>query len=216
MGGGSPNGLRMAAAYGAEAVLHVPGGVRNVPMPESWEFDIEFDETNGHLTRVAKGDNEKYKAYIEAHNRSMDSSREYVKKLIPVAEGDQGDRRPGERVEQLLREAVDLQVDGGLVQEPLGQGLLRRRQSRQVPYAARSLDPRVRSPWWPRSTSRTSSSIRTTTAGISSIPATEASTGRLVRQAFDDVGYNGWLTIEDGGIPYPEFSKRMDLIIAGK
>jgi hexulose-6-phosphate isomerase len=36
-----------------------------------------------------------------------------------------------------------------------------------------------------------------------------------VRQAFEDVGYNGWLTIEDGGIPYAEFNKRLDLIIAG-
>lgn len=37
-----------------------------------------------------------------------------------------------------------------------------------------------------------------------------------VRQALDDVGYHGWLTIEDGGIPCPEFNKRLDLIIAGK
>lgn len=27
-----------------------------------------------------------------------------------------------------------------------------------------------------------------------------------VGQAFEDVGNNGWLTIEDGGLSYPEFS----------
>ncbi|MCX7825564.1 MAG: sugar phosphate isomerase/epimerase, partial [Verrucomicrobiae bacterium] len=37
-----------------------------------------------------------------------------------------------------------------------------------------------------------------------------------VRQAIEDVGYNGWLTIEDGGLPLEEFSRRLDLIIAGK
>ena len=47
-------------------------------MPDPWQYDIEFDETSGHLTRVVRGDNEKYKAYIDAHNRSMDSAREDV------------------------------------------------------------------------------------------------------------------------------------------
>jgi hexulose-6-phosphate isomerase len=37
-----------------------------------------------------------------------------------------------------------------------------------------------------------------------------------VRQAFDDIGYGGWLTIEDGGLSYAEFSRRLDLIIAGQ
>ena len=37
-----------------------------------------------------------------------------------------------------------------------------------------------------------------------------------VRQALDDVGYNGWLSIEDGGLPLDEFNRRLDLILAGK
>ena len=86
MGGGSPAGLRAAQAYGADAVLHVPGGVGGVPMPEPWEFDIEFDDKTGHLTRVVAGDNAKFAPYIQAHNRAMDGSRESVKRLIPIAE----------------------------------------------------------------------------------------------------------------------------------
>jgi hexulose-6-phosphate isomerase len=77
--------LRAAQGYGADAILVVPcrtGG----PMPEAWDFKIEFDEKNGHLKSVVAGDNEKYKAYIEAHDWATDSSREAVKKLIPVAE----------------------------------------------------------------------------------------------------------------------------------
>ena len=37
-----------------------------------------------------------------------------------------------------------------------------------------------------------------------------------VRQALEDVGYNGWLTDESRGLPLKELSKRFDLIIAGK
>ena len=38
-----------------------------------------------------------------------------------------------------------------------------------------------------------------------------------VRRALDDVGYNGWLTIEGSdGLSLDEQSKRLDLILAGK
>jgi hexulose-6-phosphate isomerase len=37
-----------------------------------------------------------------------------------------------------------------------------------------------------------------------------------VRKALDDVGYNGWLSIEDGGLPLEEFNRRFDLILAGQ
>jgi len=37
-----------------------------------------------------------------------------------------------------------------------------------------------------------------------------------VRRALDDVGYDGWLTIEDGGLPLKEFGRRIDLIVAGR
>jgi hexulose-6-phosphate isomerase len=37
-----------------------------------------------------------------------------------------------------------------------------------------------------------------------------------VRRALDDIGYDGWASIEDGGLPLAEFSRRFDLIEAGK
>jgi hexulose-6-phosphate isomerase len=36
-----------------------------------------------------------------------------------------------------------------------------------------------------------------------------------MRQALDAVGYNGWITVEDNGLPLPEFAARLDKIIAG-
>lgn len=77
--------LRAAQGYGADAILVVPCRIGGT-MPEAWDFKIEFDDKNGHLKSVVAGDNEKYKAYIEAHDWATDSSREAVKKLIPVAE----------------------------------------------------------------------------------------------------------------------------------
>jgi len=78
--------LRAAQGYGATTILLVPCRIGGMPMPEAWDFKIELDEKNGHLKSVAAGDNEKYKAYIEAHDWATDSTREAVKKLIPIAE----------------------------------------------------------------------------------------------------------------------------------
>jgi hexulose-6-phosphate isomerase len=77
--------LRAAQGYGATTILLVPCRIGGV-MPDPWDFKIEFDEKNGHLKKVVDGDNEKYKAYIEAHDWATDSTREAVKKLIPIAE----------------------------------------------------------------------------------------------------------------------------------
>jgi len=215
MGGGSPGGLRVAAACGAEAVLHVPGGVRGVPMPEPWEFDIEFDETNGHLTRVVKGENEKYRAYIEAHNRSMDSAREYVKKLIPVAE------------ETKVVIALENVWNNFCVKPSVFKWMV---ASFGSPWVRAYFDvgnhvkyltlPEV----WIREFGPLLAKVHIKDFKLN----LDGHGGRFVhprdgsvnwpgvRQAFDDAGYNGWLIIEDGGLPYPEFSKRLDLIIAGE
>ena len=60
----SADALRTAQAFGAETVLLVPcrisgggnrpGAISKGPvlrMPRAWEFQIEFDPANGHLTR---------------------------------------------------------------------------------------------------------------------------------------------------------------------
>jgi L-ribulose-5-phosphate 3-epimerase len=215
MGGGSANGLRVAAICGADAVLHVPGGVRDVPMPEPWEFDIEFDETNGHLTRVVKGDNEKYKAYIEAHNRSMDSARERVAALIPVAE------------ETKVVIALENVWNNFCVKPAIFKWMV---ASFKSPWVKAYFDvgnhvkyitpPEV----WIREFGSLLAKVHIKDfqlnpdnhGGRFVHPRDGSVNWPAVRQALDDVGYNGWLTIEDGGIPLAEFNKRLDLIIAGK
>jgi len=215
MGGGSPNGLRVAAIYGADAVLYVPGGVRDVPMPEPWEYDIEFDEANGHLTSVVKGDNGKYKAYIETHNRSMDSARAYVKNLIPVAE------------ETKVVIALENVWNNFCVKPSIFKWMV---ASFKSPWVKAYFDvgnhikyitpPEV----WIREFGPLLAKIHIKDfklnpdnhGGKFVHPGDGSINWPAVRQAFEDVGYNGWLTIEDGGIPYPEFNKRLEKIIAGQ
>ena len=215
LGGGSPDGLRAAAACGADAVLHVAGGVRDAPMPEPWEFDIEFDQTNGHLTRVVKGDNEKFKVYILAHNLSMDAVREYVKKLIPVAE------------ETKVVIALENVWNNFCVKPAIFKWMV---ASFGSPWVKAYFDvgnhvkyltpPEV----WIREFGPLLAKVHIKDFKLSPDshggkfvhPRDGSVNWPAVRQAFDDAGYNGWLSIEDGGLPYPEFNKRLDLIIAGE
>jgi len=37
-----------------------------MPMPEAWEFEIDFDAKTGHVSKVAAGDNRRYEQYIAA------------------------------------------------------------------------------------------------------------------------------------------------------
>ncbi|MEY4940193.1 MAG: hypothetical protein RIQ93_1928, partial [Verrucomicrobiota bacterium] len=86
--------LRTAHWLGAETILLVPcrvgeraaGRSPALAMPEPWEFDIEFNPKNGHVTRVVKGDNARFSDYIAAQNKATDTSKTELKKLIPLAE----------------------------------------------------------------------------------------------------------------------------------
>ena len=210
----SADALRAAAAYGASAVLLVPCRIGGMPMPEAWDFNIEFDEKNGHITKVVDGDNSKYQQYIEAHNYSTDSSVEQVKKLIPVAEESKVFIalenvwnnlwvKPAifkHFVASFNHPMVKAYFDiGNHVKYAPPQDWIKALGLLTVKYHVKDfklnadghggtfVHPRDGSIDWP-----------------------------LVRKTIDDVGYNGFLTIEDGGLPLAEFSRRLDLIIAGK
>lgn len=88
--------VRSAQAFGADTVLlvparveaHTPGGAGNrngILMPRPWEFLLEWDQ-KGHISRAVAGDNAPYAEYIRAQNHAVDTSTEMVKRLIPMAE----------------------------------------------------------------------------------------------------------------------------------
>jgi len=54
-------------------------------MPAPWEFDVSFDPDTLEVQRVADGDNEPYRDYIEVQNRATRATREAITTLIPAA-----------------------------------------------------------------------------------------------------------------------------------
>ncbi|HEY5911240.1 MAG TPA: sugar phosphate isomerase/epimerase family protein [Verrucomicrobiae bacterium] len=206
--------LRAAKAYGADAILLVPCRIGGMPMPEAWEFDVEFDPQNGHLKRVAAGDNTKYAAYIEAHDRATDTSRSAVEKLIPLAEElkiviglenvwNNLWVKPdlfAHFVSSFKNRWVKAYFDiGNHVKYAPPQDFIRKlgplvakvhiKDFKLNPdgHGGKFVHPRDGSIDWP-----------------------------VVRRALDEAGYDGWATIEDGGLPLAEFNQRLELIDAGK
>ena len=209
--------LRTANWLGAETILLVPcrvGGVEGVTMPRPWEFDIAFDQTTGHVSRVVQGDNAPYAKYIELQNRSTDASKEQVRKLIPLAEK--------------LNVIIGLEnVWNNLwVQPDLYQNFV---ASFNHPYAQAYYDVGNHVKYlrpvhdWIHTLGGLIKKIHIKDYAL----APDQHSGKFVhprdgsidwpkmRQALEDVGYNGWITVEDNGLPLPEFAQRLDQIIAG-
>jgi hexulose-6-phosphate isomerase len=209
--------LRAAKAYGADAVLLVPCRIdpKKFPAPDPWEFEIELDGKDGHVKKVVAGDNSKFEAYIKAQNHATDTSCAAVKKLAPLAEE--------------LKVAIALEnVWNNLWVKPaLFKAFV---ASFNHPFVKAYYDVGNHMKYitppeeWIRTLGRLLAKIHIKDyllapdkrSGKFVHPRDGSVNWPAVRQALDDVGYNGWLTIEDGGLSLEEFSKRLDLIIAGK
>ena len=207
--------LRAGQAYGADAVLLVPCRVGGMPMPEAWEFDIDFSEKTGHVGSVAKGDNSKYQQYIEAQNHATDATRKAMQKLIPVA------KKTGVVialenvwnnlwVKPALFANFVASFDSPWVQAYFDIG-------NHVKYAP----PEE----WIRALGKLivkchvkDFQLNPDGHGGKFVNIREGSVNwPLVRKELDKIGYNGWMTIEgSGGLSLEEKNNRLDLICAGK
>jgi hexulose-6-phosphate isomerase len=206
--------LRAAKGYGADTILLVPCRIGGMSMPEAWEFDIAFDPATGHVTRVAAGDNEKYAAYIKAQNQATDASRAAVEKLVPLAEE--------------LRVVVALEnVWNNLWVKPaLFQNFVASFKNpwvkayfdigNHVKYAPPQDWIRALGPLVAKLHIKDFKLNPDGHGGNFVHPRDGSINWPEVRRALDEVGYDGWATIEDGGLPMAEFSKRFDLIAAGE
>ena len=207
--------LRAAQGYGAETVLLVPCRIGGMKMPAPRQFAIEFDPKTNHLTRVVAGDNAPYADYLKAHNHAIDTSREAVKRLIPLAE------KCGVVI------ALENVWNNLWVQPPVFQNFVASFNSpwvkayfdigNHVKYAA------------PEEWILTLGSL-IAKCHVKDFKLSETDPGAgkfvnirdgsvrwpVVRAALEKIGYNGWMTIEGGDLSTEENSQRLDLIIAGK
>jgi len=207
--------LRAAQAYGADAVLLVPCRIGGVKMPRPWEFQIEYNEGTGHLSRVVYGDNTPYRDYIKAHDHATDASREAVERLVPLAEQ--------------CRVVVAL--------ENVWNNLWVR------PEVFRHFVASFKSPWvkayydignhvkyarsedWILALGGLLAKCHVKDFKMSpSDPKGEGEFVNLrdgdvrwpvVRSALEAVNYSGWMTIEGGNLSLEEHSRRLDAIVAG-
>jgi len=207
--------LQACAGYGADALLLVPCRVGGLPMPEPWEFEIEFDDRTGHVKRVVAGDNGPFQQYIEAQNHATDASRKAVQKLIPVAE------KCGVVI-ALENVWNNLWVKPALFTHFIA--------SFQSPWVQCYFDIGNHVKYalpeeWIRSLGKLIAKchvkdfqLNPDGRGGKFVDIRDGSIDwPLVRAELDKIGYNGWMTIEgSGGLPLEERNRRLDLIVAGK
>ena len=202
--------LRAAKAYGADAILLVPCRVDGKLVPPSADLAIEFDESNGHLKRVVKGDNAAHAEYIKVHDNATDTSKAAVEKLIPLAE--------------------ELKIVIGL--ENVWNNLW------LSPEIYKNFVASFKSPWvkayfdignhvkfsppqdWIKALGGLLCKLHMKDYDLGKKKFVQLRDGSVdwpaVRQALDEAGYNGWGSIEGGSLPLDEMNKRFDLIVAGK
>jgi len=210
--------LLAAEAFGCVDILLVPALGPKVAIPPAHEFDIEMDE-KGIVSRVVKGDNEKYKPYIEAQNRATTSSWEVLKRVIPIAEKTKV-AVALENVWNNLWVRPDLFkkfIDGH--KNPMIRAFFD--CGNNVKYG---IPPET----WIRTLGASIVELhikeyRNNEDGKSGVWTNLREKGinwPEVRKALDEVGFDGFATIEESGakprIPLDEQSKQLDLILAGK
>ena len=216
--------LRTAEAFGAETVLLVPGRIGGsgrsgptLPMPRPWEFQIEYDDKTGHLTRVAYGDNAPYAEYMKAHDDAADKTREAIKRLIPFAE----------KTKVII--AVENVGNNLWVQPKFFRHFVESFQSQWVKaYFDIGNHVRFAPPeQWILTLNTLVAKIHVKDYRLD--PADPNGRGAgvnlregsvrwpVLRQALEVINYNGWMTIESNEkLSLEERSHRLDLILAGQ
>ncbi|MEN6449535.1 MAG: sugar phosphate isomerase/epimerase family protein [Thermoguttaceae bacterium] len=208
--------LKTAKEYGASTVLYVPCKIEGMPIPDSSEFDIRFDAKTGHLKQAVRGNNAKYKKYIDAHNHAVDAAREGVRKLIPTA------KKTGVVI------ALENVWNNLWVKPDLFANFV---ASFQSPWVRAYFDignhikfapPQV----WIHTLGKLIVKCHVKDFKLNAkgggdhsgfCPLGQGSVNwAAVRKALDEVGYNGWMTIEGGGLSLADQSKQLDAIISGK
>ena len=208
--------LRAGQVFGAQAVLLVPCRIGGMPMPRPWEFMIDFEADTGHVTKVVNGDNAPYADYIKAHNHAVDTSREAVQRLIPLAE------KTGVVI-ALENVWNNLWVKPAYFRQFVA--------SFKSPWIKAYFDIGNHVKYAPPEEwilTLGDLIVKLHVKDFKLDAADPKGEGKfvnirdgsirwpVVRSAIDKIGYHGWLTIEGGDLSMDEHSRRLDLIIAGK
>ncbi len=205
--------LRVAADMGADTVLLVPCRI-DAKMPEAWQFDIRFDEKTGHLKQVVQGDNGPYAEYVAAHDHASDAAVKAVKQLIPIAE------------KQRIIIALENVWNNLWVLPEFFHNFV---ASFDSPWVRAYFDIGNHVKYappekWIRTLGKLivkchvkDFKLNADGHGGKFVSIRDGSVDwPKVRKALDEIGYDGWASIEGGGLSPLEGGRRFDLILAGK
>jgi hexulose-6-phosphate isomerase len=211
---GVETALRAAKACGADTVLLVPCRMDG-KMPKPWQFDIRFEEATGRLKQVVAGDNAPYADYIAAHDRAADAAVRAVRRLIPLAE------KTGVII------ALENVWNNMWVQPEFFRNFVARFDS---PWVRAYFDignhvKYARPEKWIRTLGKLIIKCHVKDFKLNAdghdgefVPIRDGSVDWPgVRRALDEIGYNGWASIEGSEqLSVSERGRRLDLILAGK
>lgn len=207
--------IQVTSAYGAATILLVPCRVGGMAMPTPSQFKIDFDAATLAVKSVAEGDNAAFADYMKAQNRATELSRQAVEELIPVA----------------AREGVILALENVWnnlwVQPPFAAAFIR---SFDCPWVKAYFDlgNHVRyAPVeeWLRTLSHSIVKMHIKGFKIDRkkkndgdfVPIGKGSIDwKSVRKVIDEIGYNGWISVEESGYSDAEYSALMDRFFAGQ
>jgi L-ribulose-5-phosphate 3-epimerase len=209
--------MHAAKWYGADDILLVPCRIGGMPMPDPGDFNIEFDEKTGHVSRVVDGDNSKYQEYIAAQNKATDMSRTAVEQLIPLAEELKiiialENVWNNLWVQPALYKNFVASFNHPLVRSyfDVGNHVKYRRTPVQdwIPILGKLI---VRLHFKGYKLGETSKDDKWV-----HLRDDDSIDWKAVRKALSDIKFDGWASIEESGLPLAEFNRRFDLIIEGK
>lgn len=211
--------LLAAEGFGCTNILLVPAlSPGKVAIPAAHEFDVEMDEV-GIVSRVVKGDNAKYQPYIDAQNRATKSSWEVMKRLTPTAE----------KTKVVI--ALENVWNNLWVRPDLFKKFIDGHKHPLVrPFfdCANNVKYGIPPETWIRTLGKSIMELhikeyRLNPDGQSGVWTNLRENGinwPEVRKALDEVGFDGYATIEESGakpnLPIEEQAKRCDLILEGK
>lgn len=206
--------IHVAAAYGADSVLLVPCRVDGT-LPKPSQFKIDFNPKTLVVKSVVEGDNAPFAAYIEAQNKATELSRAAVEELIPVA------------AQANVTIALENVWNNLWVLPDFAAAFVRSFNHKQV-RAYYDLGNNIRY-------APTEQWLRTLGSSIVKLHIKDFKIDRQkkndgdfvtigkgsidwksVRKVIDEIGYNGWVTIESGGYTHAEHSALMDRFFAGQ
>jgi len=205
--------LEVAAAFGADAMLLVPCKIGG-KMPAPSQFKVEFDPATLKVTRVAEGA-ETFADYIAQQNQATELSRAAIEEMIPVAEKHKviiGVENVWNNlwVKPDLAAAFVKSFKSPWVRPYLDLG-------NHVRYAPTEEWLRAFGPDIVRLHIKDFKSDRAAKNEGSFVPIGKGSIDWVsVRKTIEEIGYNGWVTIESGGYTDVEHSAMMDRFFAGQ